>query len=223
MLPQHHTTPIEKTAHYSTLGEANTQVKYLWIVCHGYGQLAKHIIHKFSDIYTSEHFFVAPEGLSRFYWNEAKGQVGASWMTKENRLQEIEDYVDYLQQLHDHFKALCHPNVSVLAFGFSQGVATIWRWMMAKKPALQSLIMWGGMTPEDLSYRVEAPYLNTINFSFVYGLSDQYLTEGRIKFQKSIEKEQGLHIAHYSFNGKHEVKREVLKELLPKILGNEEL
>lgn len=219
MIPNHHTTTIEKTAHYSTLGEANNKVKYLWIVCHGYGQLASQIIHKFSDIYTEEHFFIAPEGLSRFYWNEAKGQVGASWMTKENRLQEINDYVDYLQQLHDHYKTICHPAAQVIAFGFSQGVATIWRWMMAKKPSLNNLVMWAGMTPEDLDYRKDKTYLNSIRITLIYGLSDQYLTEDRIAFQRKIEEQQGLQIDHHTFEGKHVVNREVLRKLLPKLLS----
>ncbi len=219
MTPQHHTTPIEKTAHYSTLGEANTKVKYLWLVCHGYGQLAKHIIHKFTDIHTEEHFFVAPEGLSRFYWNEAKGQVGASWMTSEDRLHEIEDYTDYLQQLHDHYKAQCNPDVKVIAFGFSQGVASIWRWIMAKKPIISSLIMWGGMTPEDLSYKELSPYFKTMHISLVYGLSDQYLTETRIQFQQNFEEQQDLDIKHYTFDGKHEIKRDTLKSLLSSLIS----
>src|SRR3989442_12895857 len=44
---------------------------------------------------------VAPEGLSRFYVREmsepvADRKVGASWMTREDRLQGIPDYVRYL-------------------------------------------------------------------------------------------------------------------------------
>lgn len=218
MTPQHHSTRVEKTAYYSTLGQANHKVKYLWLICHGYGQLAKNIIHKFSDIYTEDHFFLGAEGLSRFYWDEAKGQIGASWMTSEDRLNEIEDYANYLQQLHDHYKALCHPEVKIIAFGFSQGVATIWRWIMAKKPIVHSLIMWGGMTPEDLNYTKDSSYFKHINISLVYGLSDQYLTEERIEFQRKIEREQDLKIAHHSFNGKHVIDRSILKMLLPHLL-----
>lgn len=221
MIPQHHTTPIEKTAHYSTLGEASKKVKYLWIVCHGYGQLAKHIIHKFSTIYSEAHLFIAPEGLSRFYWNEEKGQVGASWMTKENRLQEIADYTDYIDQLYSHYKPLCSPDVKVVGFGFSQGVATVWRWMMEKKPALSSLIMWAGMTPEDLSYKEDKSYLAAIRIFLVYGLSDQYLTPKRIRFQKDLEISQGLRIGHFEFDGVHEVHRDTLKKLLPELLNDQ--
>lgn len=220
-IPNHHTTRIEKTGHYSTLGVPNNKVKYIWIICHGYGQLAKHIIHKFSSIQSDEHFFIAPEGLSRFYWNEAKGQVGASWMTKENRLEEIDDYTAYLQQLHDQYKAQCSPNVKVIAFGFSQGVATVWRWIMAKQPNIHSLVMWAGLTPEDIDYLPYQKYLGSIYTMLIYGGSDEYLTEERMAFQRTFEKEQQLKIQYRSFEGKHEVKREVLVSLLDIILSGE--
>lgn len=208
--PQHHTTRIEKTAHYSTLGEANVEVRYLWIICHGYGQLARNIIHKFSDIYTPQHLFIAPEGLSRFYWNEAKGQVGASWMTSQDRLHEIDDYADYLQQLYTHNKARCHPEVQVIAFGFSQGVATIWRWLMAHQPTLTSVIMWAGLTPEDIVYLPHKAYLEKLYIELIYGTSDQYLTQERMDLQMQLERDQNLHIEHYSFEGKHQISRDFL-------------
>jgi hypothetical protein len=48
---------------------------------------------------------VAPEGLSRFYFEGGfhgpGSKVGATWMTREDRLAKIEDYVGYLDALHD--------------------------------------------------------------------------------------------------------------------------
>ena len=216
--PTHHTTPFQKTAYYSTLGTPDKKVKYLWIICHGYGQLAKHIIHKFSTIASDEHFFVAPEGLSRFYWNEAKGQIGASWMTSEDRLNEIEDYSNWLQQIHNQFKPLCHKEVKIIGFGFSQGVATIWRWMMAHKPKLNSVVMWAGMTPEDLDYKPHLAYLSHINIQLIIGDADQFLDEKYMQAQLTLEQEQGLNIRHHSFEGKHEIDRKVLSLLKDEFL-----
>ena len=209
--PNHHTLRIEKTAHYSTMGEATENVKYLWIVCHGYGQLARNIIHKFSSILTEEHFFLAPEGLSRFYWNESKGQVGASWMTSQDRLSEIDDYTDYIQRLYTHYTALCNTKVKVIAFGFSQGVATIWRWLMANQPKLSSVIMWAGLSPEDIDYIPHYEYLHNLQIELIYGTSDQYLTKKRMEFQLQLERDQKLNIEHHIFDGKHEISREFLK------------
>jgi hypothetical protein len=47
---------------------------------------------------------IAPEGLSRFYRKGFSGDVVASWMTKDDRLDDMEDYVRYLNDLH-----LAHP------------------------------------------------------------------------------------------------------------------
>ncbi len=216
--PQHHTTKIEKTAYYSTLGKASKNVKYLWIVCHGYGQLASRIVNKFTSIHSEEHLFIAPEGLSRFYWDEKRGIVGASWMTKKDRLIEIAEYSNYLQHLIDQYLPMCAPETKVIAFGFSQGCATIWRWMMDKKPDLHALVTWAGMTPEDLDYLSHKDYMDSIKLFMIYGTNDEYLTEPRVKFQLKIEQEQGLNIRHFSFDGKHEVDRKVLEELLPHFL-----
>jgi len=216
--PTHHSTKFEKTAHYSVLGQANDKVRYLWIVCHGYGQLASQIIHKFSSVYTAEHLFIAPEGLSRFYWDQTKGIVGSSWMTKKDRLDEIADYCNFIQNLHDKHIPYCHPDVKVIAFGFSQGVATVFRWMMEKKPMLKSLIMWAGMTPEDLDYRSQHEYLSKIDFYSIHGTQDRFLTKERINFQKNLEQEQGLDIKHFQFEGKHVIEREILVNLFTKFL-----
>lgn len=220
--PTHHTLKIEKSAYYSTLGEANSKVKYLWIVCHGYGQLASQIIHKFSSVLSEEHFFIAPEGLSRFYWDSNAGIVGASWMTKKDRLDEINDYCNYIQSLVDQYSAKCSDEVKVVAFGFSQGVATVWRWMMDKKPSnLASLVMWAGMTPEDLNYPPHKDYLSNVALHSVFGTADEFLTEERVKFQENLELEQGLEISHSTFDGKHVVDRETLIQLFPQFLPDD--
>src|SRR5207237_799567 len=65
---------------------------------------------------------VAPEGRPRFYLTESptERRVGASWMTREDRLHEIDDYVRYLDAVHVDLKL---PNTRITALGFSQGSA----------------------------------------------------------------------------------------------------
>ena len=48
---------------------------------------------------------IAPEGLSRFY-HEDHESIGASWMTREERLEEIKDYLMYLDLVHDRVFAI---------------------------------------------------------------------------------------------------------------------
>ncbi|MBK9635339.1 MAG: hypothetical protein IPO64_12805 [Bacteroidetes bacterium] len=56
-------------------------------------------IEKFEDFDPEEHFVIAPEALSKGYIDGLTGRVGASWMTKEDRTNEIQDYINYLESV----------------------------------------------------------------------------------------------------------------------------
>ena len=70
-----HSIKIEKTAHYYSIGELNKQTNELWIVCHGYGQLASFFIDKFKELNKDNRYIVAPEGLNKFYLHGFDGRV----------------------------------------------------------------------------------------------------------------------------------------------------
>jgi hypothetical protein len=63
MQEHHFSTP--RTARYFTLGSPERSTD-LWIVCHGYGQLASRFLERFRPIEAEQRGIVAPEGLSRF-------------------------------------------------------------------------------------------------------------------------------------------------------------
>ena len=88
---QEHHLAVAKTARYYSLGEPGPATRQLWFVCHGYGQLAGRFLRHFEPLDDGSRVIVAPEGLSRFYLSEspAERRVGASWMTREDRLVEI--------------------------------------------------------------------------------------------------------------------------------------
>src|SRR5688572_18536754 len=121
-----HHIQTTRTARYYTLGELNEQTTDVWIVLHGYGQLAEYFIRHFKNIQQDHHFIVAPEALSRYYLNENTGRIGATWMTKEDRENEIQDYIQYLNNIVDTFnlpatKAGIPTKVRLHVLGFSQG------------------------------------------------------------------------------------------------------
>ena len=89
---EHH-LPVSRTARYYTLGDPGPGTRQVWVVCHGYGQLASRFLEKLRALDDGTRYLVAPEGLSRFYLSEspAERRVGASWMTREDRLAEIAD------------------------------------------------------------------------------------------------------------------------------------
>ncbi|MDX1494920.1 MAG: hypothetical protein R3253_12705, partial [Longimicrobiales bacterium] len=100
---EHHLA-VTKTARYWTLGDEDG-AHDVWFVLHGYKQLARRFLRRFEGIDRRRRLIVAPEGLSRFYVRSGGGRhgaesvVGASWMTREERLVEIADYVGYLDRL----------------------------------------------------------------------------------------------------------------------------
>src|SRR4051812_28301688 len=100
-MQEHHLwTP--RSARYFTLGNP-AEARELWLVGHGYGYLASRFLERFQPIATADRCIVAPEGLSRFYLTDRPGErrVGASWMTREDRLNEISDYIRYLDGVYD--------------------------------------------------------------------------------------------------------------------------
>ena len=102
MPPQEHHLNVSRTARYYTIGDLENKPSEVWIVLHGHTYLAKRFIRYFRVLEDDRRLIVAPEGLSRFYVNHEARRVGASWMTREDRLNEIADYVNYLDELYRH-------------------------------------------------------------------------------------------------------------------------
>ena len=91
----HHKLLVSRTAHYSTFGTLTKKTESIWLIAHGYGQLARNMVRRFDHLDPQKHFVIAIEGLNRFYWHE-NNKPAACWMTSEDRYDEIEDYVGYL-------------------------------------------------------------------------------------------------------------------------------
>jgi hypothetical protein len=81
------------------------------IALHSYGQLAQFFYRKISFL-SDDWGILVPEGPHRFYLEGSSGRVGASWMTKEWRTQDIEDNIAYLQQLIEKVRAE-HPRTTL--------------------------------------------------------------------------------------------------------------
>jgi predicted esterase len=155
MMREHH-LPVGRTARFFTLGDAHRGPSEVWFVLHGYGQLASRFLQHFEVLNDGRRLIVAPEALSRFYLDTAAtshthSPVGASWMTREDRLSEIEDYIEYLDALADQVRRDVGGKLPrVVTLGFSQGVATACRWATKGQIAANRLILWGGLVPHDL-------------------------------------------------------------------------
>lgn len=207
-----HTMAVTRQAHYATLGEPGPQVRKLWLVTHGYGQLAKTFINRFTDIVDDETLVIAPEGLSRFYWGGFTGPVVASWMTREDRLDEIADFCRMLDQLYQHYVPLCHPEVEITLLGFSQGTATQVRWIMHSFPHFHRLMLWAGQLPEDLDYTPHLDYFADKELHVAYGDQDPFVTPERKVILEEVLAQSGLEFTRFAYEGAHKVERDTLQK-----------
>ena len=145
MSKQHHLDVTLKASYY-TLNELTNKTKRVWIVFHGYGQLAEFFIKKFEGLDPDENFIIAPQGLSKYYLNGVYGRVGASWMTKEDRLTEIDNQYAYIDAILNQFDL---SDKQFIYFGFSQGTATMGRYAAYAKRTFDQMIIWAGTFPPD--------------------------------------------------------------------------
>ncbi len=214
---QEHHISVSRTARYFTLANSS-EVAEVWFACHGYGQLAARFLEKLRVLDDGRRYLVAPEGLSRFYLRESpmERRVGASWMTREDRLAEIDDYVRYLDAMYaDVFGSIDRARVKVYALGFSQGTSTVSRWAAMGKARIDRLMLWGGEFPPDLDLTVDAfaDRLRGVRLALVYGRSDEYITPKVVSGILERLRQHGIPYEEIPFDGGHELNEGVLRSL----------
>ncbi len=226
MEPESHHLAVTRTARYLTLGRREGLLDDVWFLFHGYGQLASELLDYARALSRDRRLLVVPEGLSRFY-HEDHQKVGASWMTREDRLSEIDDYVRYLDLLHDRvFEGLDPSKIRLRILGFSQGVATAARWAARGKADAEELVIWGSPLPHDLDEPAMAR-LSRVKLTLVSGTRDPFLTDERLLEQSSLLKARGIAFAVKRFEGGHRLDDDTLRALeLPataSVMGVEEI
>lgn len=209
-----HRLTISRNARYFTLGRLGREV---WFVLHGYGQLAARFLTAFEPINDGARLIVAPEALSRFYVDHSERKVGASWMTREDRLAEIADYVPYLDAVfRDALGTLERSAVTVHVVGFSQGAATASRWAAQGAARPDRLILWGGEVPPDLPLdQPEArDRLSRAQLTLVLGSNDAYITPKVLARDTGRLDAAGVAYRVVRYDGGHEIVPGVLRDLV---------
>ena len=205
---QSHHIPVIKTARYHTLGTLGETTEEVWFVVHGFAQLAESFLKEFSNLDNGKRFIVAPEALNRFYLKTGKPEVGATWMTREDRDTEMKDYVVYLNTLYDALAVSGHK-AKIIALGFSQGVATLSRWIYKNHRRIDTLIFYAGEIANELQNAESVATFHHEKKYLVCGDQDQFINELNLPKVKSLLAE----FEFIPFEGKHEIKAEVLEGL----------
>lgn len=193
----------------------------VWFALHGYGQLASRFARRLKalpGVGSGSRAVVAPEALSRFYVESRPGahgpesRVGAAWMTREAREDEIRDYVDYLDSVAG--AVLGASSVRVVVLGFSQGAETASRWVVRGAIAPAELVLWGGGLAADLDVAVAAAALRDVAVRFVVGDEDDW---ARARVTESVAglRSRGLVPERIDYAGGHGIDAAVLERRWP--------
>jgi predicted esterase len=212
---------VRRTARFCIRGEPGTAVRELWVVCHGYAQLARSFIRSFDPIDDGTRLIVAPEALNRFY--HARGpsdsahsaRVAATWMTREDRDHEIDDYVAYLDDLSAHMSGGMDEPLRRIALGFSQGAATASRWAASGTTSIDDLVLWGSGPAHDLHLTPDA--LRGARLHIVAGRSDPHLDPARLAGECGRLAAAGVDHELLVYDGAHAIDPTALRDLATRI------
>jgi predicted esterase len=188
---QTHWIPVAQEQRVDSLGTLSDATKHVWVGLHGYGQLVQFFARHFRSLATEERAFVFPQGPHKFYLNGVHGRVGASWMTKDERLVDIANQRLYLGFVFQWIKQQA-PKATIHCVAFSQGVATIMRCIGHPDVQPSSILAWAGSWPPDLDETNRAA-LEELRFKACFGTRDEYIT---------TEKQQemrGYYLEKYNF------------------------
>ena len=214
---EHHLT-VARDARYYLHGDP-ASARHAWLCCHGYGQLASAFIGYLATEGNTDRLLVAPEALSRFYHDNGRGPVGASWMTREDRQHEIDDYIRYLDQVGAELRTRLPSNHRLYALGFSQGLATVSRWVFGGNSEVAGLILWAGTMAPELNPAALAPKLRGKRVALVAGSKDEYVTPDWFPREHQRFSEAGADCKDFGFHGGHRLDRVTLAQAMEFVEG----
>lgn len=206
---------VRRTARYYTVGDA-AAAREVWVALHGYGQLGAYFARHFGPL-ADGRLVVVPEALNRFYLASRDDReigapphgprVGATWMTREDRDADIDDYLHALDDvLRDATAGTVPLQLPLVVLGFSQGATTAVRWLAhrhaAGAPPASRLVMWQGEWPVDRALG-DAAWLATTRLTIVSSPDDPLATAARVDAMRAeLDRHQVRH-EHVTFAGGH--------------------
>jgi predicted esterase len=207
-LPEYRSIIVSRHARVGIVGDPGTATE-AWLVLHGYGMLARGILHWFATAERPGRVLIAPEALSRFYseLSEGKRVVGGSWVTREDLANELEDQYQYLSQVVAELVPQATP---LHVHGFSQGVSVGARWCVRTDRAIARLVCWAGTMPVDVTAGALDRKVAPEPLHLVVGDNDRRVPPQRIEADAARLREGGVEVTLHRFAGGHRVDEGVL-------------
>jgi predicted esterase len=192
---------VPRHARIGVVGNPATATQ-AWLILHGYGMLARGILHWFRGAERADRLLIAPEGLSRFYTELSGGKraVGASWVTREDLANELEDQRAYLDRT---IAELVPEGLPLHVHGFSQGVSVGARWCVRTSRPVARLVCWAGAMPEDVAADGLKRALGREPLHLVVGNRDSRVPPARIEADAERLRAAGVDVKLHQFDGGH--------------------
>lgn len=216
------TLAVRRTARWSLVGALTPDTTDVWMVLHGYGHLVADFAVATAWPIAPHRAFVLPEALQRFYiedssrpMHHADALVGASWMTREARADDIADNHAYLNALWREVRSNA-PRAKLTLLGFSQGGATAARWAAERAASgdpPSRMVLWGSILPPELDLGPAAP-LRRVPTTFVFGVRDIWATPDRIQAERDRLAAADFPVTVQLFEGGHRLDDAALARLV---------
>jgi len=195
---------------YSTLNKLTSKTKNVWFICHGLGFLSRYFIQYFNELNAEENYIIAPQAQSKHYLKNKYKHVGATWLTKENTQKEITNTLNYLDTVYQAEQI--PSNINLIIFGFSQGVSIATRWIAQRNIKCNTLVLYAGKIPREFT---KDDFNDISNIIFIVGDKDEYVTPEILKSEKEYSNTLfSNRIEYITFNGVHEMKRDLIHKLI---------
>lgn len=193
------TVSISIPQKYYTLGNKENPAV---LILHGYGQNGQDFIQEF-DYLKHKYYLICPNAPNAFYAKKTFGAVGYNWMTKENRSEAIEVYLNYLEEILK-VESIETP---IIIIGFSQGSQTAYRFAHRHNKVRLLIGMSGLICPE-----IEISFYKTKSI-ICYDPLDPFLVNNNWEVI-SASYAVNPHIKLVQHNNKHQVYHPVIQQAL---------
>jgi len=196
---------------YTTLNSLTSKTKNVIFACHGMGYLSRYFLKYFKGLNSDDNYIIIPQAQSKYYIAPKMKHVGASWLTKENTLKEMENIISYFDSVLSNEKI---ENLNFIFLGYSQGVSVAMRYLAKRKIIVSKLILMSGGIPKELTPKDFKYLKNKAVIYYVYGDKDEYITEDFLNSEKKRFEDLFSNINYIEFDGNHEIKTEIIESII---------
>ncbi len=210
---------MTKTASYShensyeTINQLTENTQNIWVCFHGLGYLARYFKKYFEQLDSESNYVIVLQAPAKYYQDKNFKHVGASWLTRVDTQQEIQNNFNYINAVLEKENLL--GDERMVLFGYSQGVSIATRYLLNYNKSIKALILHSGSIPVEHDEEDGTRFRQLANrIIHISGKRDEYATEQKIKEEAvKIERLFGTDCEKHRPDIAHEIHVELLATL----------